>query len=123
MLVVVDDSFSMRAGTRLEDAKRAGAGGAAISDASSDRAQVLALGAQVHLLTQPTQDHALAREAVESIAAGRLARRASATLATVVRSIADSEHVPVELHLFSDLQKSGMPPSFAEMALPGTSLW
>ena len=29
-----------------------------------------------------------------------------------------SEKAPIEAHLFSDLQKSNMPPSFAEMALP-----
>ena len=118
MLLVVDDSFSMRAGMRLEEAKRQAL---AVLDQrrSSDRAQVLSLGAQVHVLTQATQDTRSLREALESIQPGD-SRASFGTLATVVRSIADSEKVPVDVHLFSDLQRTGMPPSFGEMALPAT---
>lgn len=118
LLVVVDDSFSMRAGMRLEDARQQALQLLA-HRRSGDRAQVLALGAQVHVLTQPTQDTRALRDAVDSIQPGD-SRASFGTLATVVRSIADNEHVPVEMHLFSDMQKSSMPPSFAEMALPGT---
>ena len=32
--------------------------------------------------------------------------------------MAESVPTPIELHLFSDMQKSAMPASFAEMALP-----
>jgi hypothetical protein len=117
ILVVVDDSFSMRTGMRLEDAKQQALAVLA-SRRSGDRAQVLALGSQVHVLTQPTQDARALHDAVESIQPGD-SRASFGTLATVVRSIADNEHVPVEMHLFSDLQKTSMPPSFAEMALPG----
>ncbi len=116
MLLVVDNSFSMRAGTRLEDAKRE-----ALSILSAkrplDRTQVLALGAQAHVLTQATQDAGVLRAAVESLAPSD-SRGSFGVLASAVRSIADSEHAPVELHLFSDLQKTNMPPSFGEMALP-----
>lgn len=118
LLVVVDDSFSMRAGMRLEDARQQALQLLA-HRRSGDRAQVLALGAQVHVLTQPTQDTRALRDAVDSLQPGD-SRASFGTLATVVRSIADNEHVPVEMHLFSDMQKSSMPPSFAEMALPGT---
>ena len=118
LLVVVDDSFSMRAGMRLEDAKQQALEVLA-NRRSGDRAQILALGSQVHVLTQPTQDRRALRDAVESIQPGD-SRASFGTLATVVRSIADNEHVPVEMHLFSDLQKTSMPPSFAEMALPGS---
>ncbi len=118
MLLVVDDSFSMRAGMRLEEAKRQAL---ALLDQrrSGDRAQVLSLGAQVHVLTQATRDTRSLREALESIQPGD-SRASFGTLASVVRSIADSEKVPVEVHLFSDLQRTGMPPSFGEMALPAT---
>ena len=118
MLLVVDDSFSMRAGMRLEEAKRQAL---ALLDQrrSGDRAQVLSLGAQVHVLTQATRDTRSLREALESIQPGD-SRASFGTLASVVRSIADSERVPVEVHLFSDLQRTGMPPSFGEMALPAT---
>jgi hypothetical protein len=118
LLVVVDDSFSMRAGRRLQDARQQALEVLA-HRRSADRAQVLALGSQVHVLTQPTQDARALREAVESIQAGD-SRASFGTLATVVRGIAENEHVPVEMHLFSDLQKSSMPPSFAEMTLPAS---
>ena len=115
-LVVVDNSFSMRAGTRLADAKRAAA--ALLSKRSlRDRAQVVALGAQAHVLTQATQDAGALRAAVDSIQPSD-SRGSFGVLTSAVRSIAENEHVPIELHLFSDLQKTNMPPSFADMALP-----
>jgi hypothetical protein len=36
-----------------------------------------------------------------------------------VRSLAESVRTPIELHFFSDMQKSSMPGSFSELALPG----
>lgn len=115
-LVVVDNSFSMRAGTRLVDAKRAAA--AFLSHESvRDRAQVLALGAQVNVLTQATQDPGALRAAVDGIQLSD-SRGSFGVLASAVRSIAENERAPVEVHLFSDLQKTDMPPSFTDMVLP-----
>jgi Aerotolerance regulator N-terminal/von Willebrand factor type A domain len=115
-LVVVDNSFSMRAGTRLVDAKRAAM--AFFSERSlRDRAQVVALGAQVHLLTQATRDVGALRAAVDSIQPSD-SRGSFGVLTSAVRSIAENEHVPIELHLFSDLQRTNMPPSFTDMVLP-----
>src|SRR5580692_3350453 len=116
MLVVVDNSFSMRAGTRLADARR-GALAVLAAKRPRDRAQVLELGAQVHVLTQATQDPGILRAAVESIQAGD-SRGSFGVLASAVRAIAENERAPIELHLFSDLQKTNMPPTFTEMALP-----
>jgi Aerotolerance regulator N-terminal/von Willebrand factor type A domain len=114
--VVVDNSFSMRAGTRLADAKRAAL--AFLSTRSlRDRAQVVALGAQVHILTQATQDAGALRAAVDSIQPGD-SRGSFGVLTSAIRSIAESEHAPIEVHLFSDLQKTAMPPSFTEMVPP-----
>jgi len=114
--VVVDNSFSMRAGTRLADAKRA-----AMSFLSQrslrDRAQIVALGAQVHVLTQATQDAGALRTAVDSIQLSD-SRGSFGVLASAVRSIAENERAPIELHLFSDLQRTNMPPSFTDMVLP-----
>src|SRR5271170_4599155 len=50
LLVVVDDSFSMRAGTRLADARREALSVLA-SRPPAERAQVVSLGSQPHLLT------------------------------------------------------------------------
>ena len=33
--------------------------------------------------------------------------------------MAETVHTPVELHLFSDMQKTEMPGNFADMVLPG----
>ncbi|HEY6927303.1 MAG TPA: BatA and WFA domain-containing protein [Steroidobacteraceae bacterium] len=116
LLVVVDNSFSMRAGTRLTDAKRAAL--ALLSDRDPrQRAQVLELGAQAHVLTPATQDTRILRAALEGVRAGD-SRGSFAVFATAIRSIAESEKAPIEAHLLSDLQKSNMPPNFGEMALP-----
>ena len=116
MLIVIDDSFSMRTGMRLEAARRQ-ALELLGQRRSADRAQVIELGAQVHVLTQATRDARDLRDAVASIQMGD-SRASFGTLATVIRSIADNERVPLDVHLFSDLQRTAMPPSFAEMALP-----
>jgi hypothetical protein len=121
MFIVVDNSFSMRAGTRLADAKR-DAVALLNSRGSAERVQVAALSSQLHLLTQPIQDSATLRAAVESIEPGD-SRSSFAELSRAVRSIQETAHVPIELHLFSDMQKTDMPASFAEMQMPsGVSL-
>src|SRR5208282_4613050 len=116
MFLVIDNSFSMRAGSRLADAKREAL---AVLNARSpaDRAQVAALGSQLHVLTQPIQDVSSLRAAVESIEPGD-SRGSFGELARAIRSLAESAHGPVEVQLFSDMQKSDMPASFAELALP-----
>ena len=115
-LLVIDNSFSMRAGTRLADAKR---DALAFLEARkpSERAQVMTLGSQVHVLTEPTQDSGVLRSAVGGIPPGDT-RASYGELAGALRSMAETVHTPIELHLFSDMQRSAMPASFAEMALP-----
>ena len=86
LLVVVDDSFSMRAGTRLADAKRE-AFAALDSRGQAERAQVAALGSKLQLLTQPIEDPAQLRAAVESVQPGD-SRSNFGELARAVRSLA-----------------------------------
>ena len=116
LLLVIDDSFSMRAGTRLADAQRE-----AFSVLSSrrpvDRAQIMALGSQLQVLTQPSQDSGTLRTAVENLQPGD-SRASYGELARAVRSLSATVHTPIELHFFSDMQKSAMPASFSELALP-----
>ena len=115
-LLVIDDSFSMRAGTRLADAKR---DALAVLDARkpSERAQVMSLGSQVHVLTESTQDSGVLRSAVNSVQPGDT-RASFGELAGTLRSMAETVRTPIELHLFSDMQRSAMPASFSEVALP-----
>jgi hypothetical protein len=116
LLLVIDNSFSMRAGTRLADARRE-----ALSVLSSrrptDKAQVMALGSQIQVLTQPTLDAAALRAAVDTLQPGD-SRANYGELARAVRSLAGTVQTPIELHFFSDMQKSAMPASFSELTLP-----
>jgi hypothetical protein len=116
LLLVIDNSFSMRAGSRLSDARQQALSVLA-SRAPAERAQVMALGSEVHVLTQPIEDSGALRAAVTSVEPGD-SLGSFGELARAMRSIADSVHTPIELHLFSDMQKSNMAASFAEMALP-----
>src|SRR6266566_146879 len=115
-LLVIDDSFSMRAGTHLADAKR-DALAFLETRKPSERAQIMALGSQVHVLTESTQDSGVLRSAVNSIQPGDT-RASFGELAGTLRSMAETLHTPIELHLFSDMQRSAMPAGFAEMAVP-----
>ncbi len=69
LVVVVDNSFSMRAGTRLEDAKR-GALEVLATRKPSQRAQVMVLSGELQVLTQPIKDAGALKAAVESIQPG-----------------------------------------------------
>jgi len=115
-LLVIDTSFSMRAGTRLADAKRE-ALSVLSSRRPSDKAQVMALGSQMQVLTQASLDAGALRAAVDSVQPGD-SRAGYGELARAVRSLAASVPTPIELHFFSDMQKSAMPASFSELALP-----
>jgi hypothetical protein len=116
LLLVIDNSFSMRAGTRLADARRE-ALSVLSSKSPADRAQVMALGSQIQVLSQPSQDSGALRTSIESLQPGD-SHGNFGELARSLRSLAESIPTPIELHLFSDMQKSAMPASFAELALP-----
>jgi hypothetical protein len=115
-LLVIDNSFSMRAGMRLADAKTE-ALSVLSSRRPSDHAQVMSLGSRIQVLTQPSLDSGALRTAVDSIQPGD-SRASYGELSRAVRSLAESVHTPIELHFFSDMQKSAMPANFSELALP-----
>jgi Aerotolerance regulator N-terminal/von Willebrand factor type A domain len=116
LLIAVDNSFSMKAGSRFADAKQEALQLLA-SRPRSQRAEVMALGGRLAILTQPIQDAGALRSAVESIQAGD-SRANLGELAHGVRALVETVHTPVELHLFSDMQKTGMPVNFADIELP-----
>jgi len=116
LLVVVDDSFSMKAGSRFSDAKQAALQLLAARP-QAQRAEVMALGGRLAVLTQPVQDAGALRSAVESIRPGD-SRANLGELARGVRALVETVRTPVVLHLFSDMQKTGMPANFADMQLP-----
>jgi hypothetical protein len=116
LLIVGDNSFSMKAGSRFADAKQAALQVLA-SRPRSQRAEVMALGGRLAILTQPIQDAGALRSAVESIQPGD-SRANLGELAHGVRALVETVRTPVELHLFSDMQKTGIPANFADMELP-----
>ena len=116
VLVVVDNSFSMRAGTRLADAKDAAM--QVLASKGAARAQVAAFGSQLRLMTQPSEDQSSLRAAVQAIQPSDGHGNFS-ELAQAVRGMAEAVHTPIELHFFSDMQRSGMAANFADLALPG----
>jgi hypothetical protein len=117
LLVAIDNSFSMRAGTRLAEAKRSALEVLATRKASQP-AQVMVLGGQLQVLTQPIKDAGALRAAVENIQPGD-SHGNFGELGRGMRALTETVHTPVELHLFSDMQASNMPVNFADMVMPG----
>jgi hypothetical protein len=115
VILVVDDSFSMRAGNRLADAKDAAI--SVLSGKGAARAQVAAFGSQLRLMTQPIEDQSALRAAVQAIQPGD-GHGNFGELSRAVRAMAESVHTPIELHLFSDMQRGELAPTFSDMALP-----
>ena len=115
VLLVVDNSFSMRAGTRLADAKNAAI--TVLGGKGAARAQVAAFGSQLRLMTQPIEDQSALRAAVQAIQPGD-GHGNFGELARAVRSMAESVHTPIELHVFSDMQRGELAATFADMTLP-----
>src|SRR5579871_3711189 len=115
VLLVVDNSFSMRDGTRLEDAKNAAI--QVLSAKGAARAQVAAFGSQLRLMTQPIEEQSALRAAVQSIQAGD-EHGNFGELARALRAMAESARTPIELHLFSDMQRTNLSGPFSDMALP-----
>jgi len=116
VLLVIDNSFSMRAGTRLDDAKTAALG--VLSATGAVRAQVAAFGSQLRFMTQVIDDQPALRAAVQAIPPGD-SHGNFGELARAVRALAESLHTPIELHLFSDMQRSQLAANFSDLALPG----
>ena len=116
LLIVLDNSFSMRAGTRFADAKQQ-ALAALAAKGPGQRAQIVALGGQLDVRTQPITDGSQLRSALDSIQPGD-GHASFGELGRAIRAMAETERGPIELHLFSDMQRSAMPGNFADMVLP-----
>lgn len=119
LLIVVDDSFSMRAGTRFADAKQRALAQLA-AKANSQKAQIMALGGQLQILTQPISDGAQLRAALESIQPGD-GHATYGDLGRAVRALAKTVRMPIDVHLYSDMQRTAMPANFADLVLPANA--
>jgi hypothetical protein len=114
-VLAIDNSLSMRAGQRLADAKNA-AKSLVSGLHAGERAQVLAFGSRVQVMSEVTDEHAPLNAAIDAVEPSDQ-RTSFAELARSVRSIAQSIHLPLNVHLFSDMQQTGMPPNFNDLRL------
>ena len=114
-VLAIDNSLSMRAGKRLADAK-ADAKSLVSSLKPGERAEVLTFASRVQVLSEVTDDHSPLNGAIDSIQPSD-ARTSFAELSRSVRSIAQSLKLPLTVHLFSDMQQTGMPPNFSDLRL------
>ena len=116
MVLVLDNSFSMRAGTRFADAKQRALTQLG-AKTNSQKAQIMALGGQLQILTQPISDTAQLHAALESIEPGD-GHASFGDLSRAVRALADTVRMPIDVHLYSDMQRTAMPANFADLVLP-----
>ncbi len=119
--LAIDNSYSMRQDGRLDRAKQ-DAVQALSSLSGGDKGIVLAFGSAVRLMNEATSDVPELRAAIQAIQPSD-SRGSYAELARSLRSIAQSAHMPVEAHLFSDMQKSSWPTNFSDARIgEGTKL-
>ncbi len=115
-LITLDTSLSMTHSGRWERAVAA-ANEAIDGMGEADRAQILATGPSVRVITQPTRDKAELKAAVESLEPGA-SRNSYGDVIEASRSLSPDADTPVELHLISDFQASAMPGRFSDLVLP-----
>jgi hypothetical protein len=116
LLIVLDNSFSMRAGTRFTDAKQQALAVLAAKP-HAQKAQIMTLGGRFGVLTQAIADETQLRVALGSVQPGD-GRANFGELGRAVRQLSETVRGPIDLHLFSDMQRTAMPANFADVVLP-----
>jgi len=115
MVFAIDNSFSMRQDDRFANAKKA-----ALDQINAmrevDRGQVISFGGASKLLTDMTQDKQALRAALTAIEPGD-DTSSYAELSRVLRSTSESLKTDIVAHVFTDVQKSSLPPSFSDLRL------
>jgi hypothetical protein len=114
-VLAIDNSLSMRAGGRIEEAKRM-AKSEATGLRAGRRAEVLAFGSRVQVMSEVTDDRAALAAGIDSIEPSDT-RTSFAELARSLRSMAQSLRVPLRVLLYSDMQQTGMPSNFNDLRL------
>ena len=117
LIIGVDNSFSMRYGDHLARAKQQAM--QAVSNLNSgERGQVLAVNSRIQFLTQPVEDADQLKAAIQAIQSTD-EQSSYGEFARALRTIAQASKIPLEVHFISDMQKSSMPPAFADLRLGG----
>jgi von Willebrand factor type A domain len=115
LVIAVDNSFSMRYDDHLARAKQQAMNTVAELH-PGERGQVLAVGSRVHFLTQPVEEADQLKAAIQSIQPSD-EQSSYGEFARALRTIAQSSRIPLEVHFVSDMQKSSLPPAFADLRL------
>ncbi|HEU0120300.1 MAG TPA: BatA domain-containing protein [Bryobacteraceae bacterium] len=115
-VAAIDNSFSLRRGNALDAAKEQ-ALGLAGKVSGAEPGIVVAFGASAHEIGQKADDAATFRNHVQAVAAGD-SRTSYAELSRVLRGLAEAHRMPLDVHVYTDLQRSGMPARFADLQLP-----
>jgi len=119
LIIVLDNSFSMRAANHFDLAKQQALATLAARP-RAEKAQIMALGGRLDVLTQPITDATQLHAALQSIQPGD-GRANFGDLGRSLRTVSETVHGPIDLYFFSDLQRSAMPANFADMVLPGNA--
>ncbi len=119
LVIVLDNSFSMRAGARFTDAKRQALARLAARP-QSQPAQIIALGGKLQVLTQPITDGDRLRAALESVQPGD-GHASFGELGHAIRALAETVRTPIDVNLYSDMQRTAMPANFADLVLPANA--
>lgn len=116
VVLALDESFSMRQGDRMARAKAAALAELARGPAGQ-RLQVIAFSSRVRLLNDAAPDATAARAAIQSLEPGD-SSSSYGELVRALRALAQEGKCAVEAHVFTDLQRSSLPPSYRDLALP-----
>ena len=114
-VVAIDNSLSMRSSGELDRAKREAKsviGGLT----AGQRAQVVAIGQRVQVMSEVTDDHSALNAGIDSVDATD-SRTSFGELSRWLRASAQSLKLPFHVHLYSDMQHSGMPANYNDLRL------
>ncbi|MFN0107098.1 MAG: BatA domain-containing protein [Bryobacteraceae bacterium] len=115
-VAAIDNSFSMRRGGAVETAKGQALGLAGRVTAA-EPGIVVAFGAGAREIGQKSEDAGTFRNNVNAVVAGD-ERTSYAELARVLRGLGEAHKMPLDVHVYTDRQKSGMPARFPDLQLP-----
>jgi hypothetical protein len=117
LIIGVDNSFSMRYGDHLARAKQQAL--QAVSNLNSgERGQVLAVNSHIQFLTQQVEEADQLKAAIQAIQYTD-EQSSYGEFARTLRTISQASKMPLEVHFISDMQKSSLPPAFADLRLGG----
>lgn len=114
-LLALDSSASMGSQNKLERAREEAAKVVDLLPPGT-RGRVLSFGSTTTILTGVTDSHDDLKAAIGAVRP-TASRSSLGDLAASLRNLGRTANEPVTVHLFSDLQRSSMPPAFDELRL------